>query len=603
MPARGSGLLDRVISPADVRALDARSLPALAAEVRERLVDVVTRTGGHLGPNLGVVEVTIALHRAFDSPREPIVWDTGHQAYVHKMLTGRAADLESLRVADGLSGYPSRRESEHDIVENSHASTSLSYADGLAKAHELTGCRRWVVAVIGDGAMTGGMAWEALNNIGGSGRNVLVVLNDNGRSYEPTVGALARHLAALRDGSAGSNLFETLGLRYIGPVDGHDLTALERSLRAVRRRPGPTVLHVVTRKGAGYDAAEQDEADCLHTVSPAPPPALTATVRPHGTRWTDAFATELVAIGEDRADVVAVIAAMRRPTGLLPFGTRFPHRTFDVGIAEQHAVTSAAGLATAGLHPVVAIYSTFLNRAFDQVLMDVALHRLPVTFVLDRAGITGPDGASHHGIWDVSMLGLVPGIRVAAPRDALRLRDLLREAVAEDGGPSAVRFPKGEAPAPVGAICRFGPVDVLRRRAGDGDVLLVSTGPLAAVALDAADRLGATGVAVTVVDPRWVHPLAPELVTMAAEHRLVVTLEDNAVPAGPGSALRDRLQQMGCSTKVLTVGHEARFIGVGEREDLLRERGIDVAYVVRLVQSSCWPGLRSDAVRLRALQA
>ncbi|MGN6245529.1 MAG: 1-deoxy-D-xylulose-5-phosphate synthase, partial [Motilibacteraceae bacterium] len=442
-------LLPRIGEPADVRALPAEQLPRLAAEIRELLVESVSEHGGHLGSNLGVVELCIALHRTFHSPRDAIVWDTGHQAYVHKLLTGRHAGFATLREPGGLSGYPSRAESEHDWVENSHASTALSYADGLAKAAALQGAtggaRRHVVAVVGDGSLTGGMAWEALNNLGAApDRPVVVVLNDNGRSYAPTVGAVAEHLATLRDpvrDGTGSTVFEQLGFAYLGPVDGHDVEAVEAALSRARDLGRPVVVHAWTVKGKGHLPAETDEADCLHAVSarPAAGPRPSAATRV-GRRpaaligWTDVVAEELARIGDERPDVAAVTAAMLRPTGLHPLACGHPDRVFDVGIAEQHAVASAAGMALGGLHPVVCVYATFLNRAVDQVLLDVAMHRLPVTFVLDRAGVTGSDGPSHHGMWDVSLLGVVPGMRLAAPRDEASLRELLGEAVAVSDG-------------------------------------------------------------------------------------------------------------------------------------------------------------------------
>ncbi|MEV4619904.1 1-deoxy-D-xylulose-5-phosphate synthase, partial [Asanoa sp. NPDC049573] len=453
-------LLERIQCPADVRALPESALPALAGEIRSRLIESVSQTGGHLGPNLGVVELTIALHRVFDSPHDALVWDTGHQAYVHKMLTGRWAALDSLRQEGGLSGYPSRSESAHDIVENSHASTALSYADGLAKAFALGGRPdRFVVAVVGDGSLTGGMAWEALNNIGAAPqRPIVVVLNDNGRSYAPTAGAVSTHLVSLHSASAAgsaASVFEQLGLSYLGPVDGHNAAEVEVALRKARSLGTPTVVHCLTRKGLGHPPAEQHEADRMHTVGPAGPPSSARS-------WTSVFSDEMVALGASRPDVVAISAAMLGPTGLQAFADRYPDRAFDVGIAEQHAVTSAAGLATGGMHPVVCVYSTFLNRAFDQVMMDVALHRLPVTFVLDRAGITGSDGPSHHGMWDLSLLGMVPGMRVAAPRDGEQLRLLLREAVAHRDGPAALRFPKANVGPAVPAVGRLGSADVLR---------------------------------------------------------------------------------------------------------------------------------------------
>ena len=586
-----------------LRRLPSEELPRLAEELRAELVATVTRTGGHLGPNLGVVELTIALHRVFESPRDAIVWDTGHQAYVHKMLTGRRRRLGTLRQAGGLSGYPNRAESPHDLVENSHASTSLSYADGLAKAAQLQRRSRSVVAVIGDGAMTGGMAWEALNNIGGAPeRPVVVVLNDNGRSYAPTVGALPAHLARLREGTASGNLFRDLGLAYLGPVDGHDIGALEEVLRRARELRAPVVVHCVTRKGAGYEPAETDEADCLHTVPPGAPaptpanehpnpanehpngaparpqvdPSARATgVRPAGgEKWTDVFADELVRLAETRPDLVAITAAMMRPTGLFPLRCRHPERVFDVGIAEQHAVASAAGLATAGLHPLVAVYSTFLGRAFDQLLLDVGLHRLPVTFVLDRSGITGPDGPSHHGMWDVALTGLVPGLRLAAPRDADQLRALLGEAVAWPDGPTAVRFPKGRSGASTPALRRIGQADLLAGGRGHGHAVLLAVGPLAHEAVAAARRLRSMGIIATVIDPRWVSDVDAEVVQCVAAHQLVVTVEDNAVRGGFGDLVARRLRDAGIAVPVTSLGLAEDYLGVGERGDLLAGQGL-----------------------------
>jgi 1-deoxy-D-xylulose-5-phosphate synthase len=588
-PRTTGRLLTGVRSPADVRRLAPSDLPVLAAEIREELVSRVSRTGGHLGPNLGVVELTIALHRVFESPRDPIIWDVGHQAYVHKMLTGRLSGFDSLRSRGGLSGYPCREESEHDVVENSHASAALSHADGLAKAFELTGRRdRRVVAVVGDGALTGGMCWEALNNIGAAPqRPVVVVVNDNGRSYEATAGRLPAHLRCLREGTAAGNLFEDLGLAYVGPVDGHDPAALERALRAAAALRHPVVVHVVTRKGAGHRPAEQDEADRFHTVpaagSAVGPSAGPAAGSAGGVGWTDVFGEELAALGVERPDVVAVTAAMLRPTGLLAFSQRFPERTFDVGIAEQHAVASAAGLAAAGLHPVVAIYSTFVNRAFDQVLMDAALHRCAITFVLDRAGITGPDGPSHHGMWDLALFALVPDARVAAPRDADQLRALLRECVAYDG-PSVLRFPRGTCGEPLPVVDRCGSSDVLVR--GDGEVLLLALGPLAADAVAAAGRLREAGVAATVVDPRWAHPVEPAVVEAAARHRLVVTVEDNAPAGGFGDALARALRSAApdAMPRLRTLGLPASaFVPAGGRGELLRAHGLDADGIVRAV--------------------
>jgi 1-deoxy-D-xylulose-5-phosphate synthase len=574
-----------IAGPDDVRRLAVEQLPALAAEIRAELVDKVGRAGGHLGPNLGVVELTLALHRVFRSPHDALVWDTGHQAYVHKMLTGRRADFVTLRAAGGLSGYPSRAESAHDLVENSHASTSLAYADGLAKAFALTGqCDRRVVAVIGDGALTGGMAWEALNNLAAAPqRPVLVVLNDNGRSYAPTAGQLPAHLRALREGTAAGNVFEDLGLAYLGPVDGHDVAELEHTLRAAAVLRHPVVVHVVTRKGRGHAPAEQDEADCLHAVSPAP--ALAAPAAASGPAWTDVFGEELATLGAERTDLVAITAAMLRPAGLWAFAQRFPERVFDVGIAEQHAVASAAGLAAAGLHPVVAIYATFLNRAFDQVLMDAALHRAPVTFVLDRAGITGPDGASHHGMWDLALFGLVPGARVAAPRDPDRLRTLLRECVAY-AGPSMLRFPRGRSGAALPGHGRWGSAELLTPERGRREVLLVPVGPLAGAAVEAASRLGRRGRSVTVVDPRWLQPLDEALVAAAAAYDLVVTVEDGAPSGGFGDALARALRahhpDSGARLRTLALPERA-FVPAGARGDLLAAAGLDADGIERAV--------------------
>ncbi len=596
-------LLDAITGPADVRALPPSAVPRLAAEIRERLISHVRRTGGHLGPNLGVVELTIALHRVFDSPRDAIVWDTGHQSYVHKMLTGRHGDLAGLRQAGGMSGYPRRAESDHDLVENSHASTALSYADGLAKAFALRDQDRAVVAVVGDGSLTGGMAWEALNNIAGAPhRPVVIVLNDNGRSYAPTVGAVGRHLRELRAGGrelggrelAGrgdeppESVFGRLGLAYLGPVDGHDAAAVEQALVEARSLRAPVVVHCMTRKGYGYPPAEADEADQMHAVSPAKSPGKVS--RPS---WTDVLGEELADIAGERPDVVAVTAAMLLPTGLGRFAAAYPDRVHDVGIAEQHAVTSAAGLAMGGLHPVVCVYATFLNRAFDQVMMDVALHRLPVTFVLDRAGITGSDGPSHNGMWDLSLLGIVPGMRVAAPRDGERLRALLREAVDHAGGPTAIRFPKAEVAGEVPAIGRLGEAELLRADP-DADVLIVAVGALADAALDAADALAADGVRVTVADPRWLLPVDPALVLAAGQHRLVVTVEDNGVHGGYGDAFARAVRDGGVATGLRTLGLTQEFLEHGDRKAMLAEQGLDGQGIAGAVRAALdlAPGVR-----------
>ncbi len=571
-------LIDGIAGPGQLRELPESDLPGLAAEIRQRLIESVSRTGGHLGPNLGVVELTIALHRVFSSPRDAIVWDTGHQSYVHKMLTGRHEGLPGLRQPGGLSGYPSRAESAHDLVENSHASTSLSYVDGLAKAFALSGgADRVPVAVVGDGSLTGGMCWEALNNIASApDRPVVIVLNDNGRSYAPTVGAVGTHLAALRAG-ADRSLFERLGLAYLGPVDGHDTAALEAVLRKARALATPVVVHCVTRKGYGYPAAEADEADRMHTVSPAKPAG-----KPARPTWTDVLGDELVALAERRPEVVAVTAAMLIPTGLQPLADRFPDRVYDVGIAEQHAVTSAAGLAMGGKHPVVCVYATFLNRAFDQVLMDVALHRLGVTFVLDRAGITGSDGPSHNGMWDLSLLGMVPGMRIAAPRDGQRLGELLREAVDHADGPTALRFPKAEVADPLPATGRLGGADLLRSHP-DPDVLIVAVGPMAGAALAAADELADHGVFAAVADPRWIMPVDPGLVRAAGGYRLVVTVEDNGEHGGFGDAFARAARSAGTDVKLRTLALDQRFLPHGERKAMLAAQGLDGPGIARTV--------------------
>ncbi|MCW3840540.1 1-deoxy-D-xylulose-5-phosphate synthase [Micromonospora yasonensis] len=580
-------LLDSVNQPDDLKRLTDDQLRLLAGEIRAFLVDTVCRRGGHLGPNLGAVELTIALHRVFRSPHDRIIFDTGHQAYVHKLLTGRREGFVGLRGSGGLSGYPRQAESPHDLVENSHASTALSYADGLSRAYALDGVDRTVVAVVGDGALTGGMAWEALNNLSVSPGRVVIVLNDNGRSYAPTVGGLAEHLAALRARSAGpdgngsapaaagpdGDIFRTLRLDYLGPVDGHDIAQLEGALHQARRSDRSIVVHCVTRKGHGHPPAETDNADRLHAVGTVDPRTGQPTGPPRRT-WTDAFSEELVALGGQRPDLVAVSAAMLGPTGLTGFAARYPDRTVDVGIAEQHAVTAAAGLALGGKHPVVAVYATFLNRAFDQVLLDVALHRLPVTLVLDRAGITGPDGPSHHGMWDLAVLGAVPGLRLAAPRDEASLREQLREAVTHQQGPTALRFPKAQVDRDIPALDRVGGVDILRS-APAAQVLLVAVGAMAGPTLQAAGLLAAGGVECTVVDPRWVRPVNPELAVLAADHALVVTVEDGVRDGGVGMSVARMLADAAIATPVCALGLPTTFIPHGDRPDLLAEHGLD----------------------------
>ncbi len=618
-------LLESISSPRDVKNLSAEQLPQLAAEIRDFLIRAVSKNGGHLGPNLGVVELTIAVHRVFDSPVDRIVFDTGHQSYVHKLLTGRQAQFERLRQRGGISGYPNRAESEHDMVENSHASTSLSYADGLAKAYQLRGEDRAVVAVVGDGALTGGMAWEALNNIAaGKDRRVIIVVNDNGRSYQPTIGGLADHLAAVRVSQryehvldyiktslsrtplVGPPLFETLhgikkglkdvlqpqvlfedlGLKYFGPVDGHDEQAVEFALRRAGEFGGPVLVHVITRKGFGYPLAEENDEDCLHQVAPAPRvPATGAGLTAAPRTWSQVFGDELLAIAHRRSDVVGITAAMLHPTGLAPMAAAFPDRVFDVGIAEQHAMTSAAGLAMGGMHPVVAIYATFASRAFDQLLTDVALHRLPVTVVLDRAGVTGPDGASHHGMWDGSILQVVPGLKIAAPRDASRIAELLNEAIAVSDGPTVVRFPKGSVGAETEAVGQLGGADVLYQpAAGAGrDVLLIGAGPMAATCVQAAARLADHGIGVTVIDPRWTKPVDPAIAQAAARYRLVATAEDNGVVGGFGDAVARLLREQDVDTPVQTFGIAQQFLEHGERGELLEDLGLSAQALARAV--------------------
>ncbi|MEU7137471.1 1-deoxy-D-xylulose-5-phosphate synthase [Streptomyces sp. NPDC046261] len=629
-------LLENIRSPRDLKALDGEDLTDLAEEIRHFLVHAVARTGGHLGPNLGVVELTIALHRAFDSPADRILWDTGHQSYVHKMLTGRQ-DFSKLRGKGGLSGYPSREESEHDVIENSHASTVLGWADGLAKANQVLG--RWnrhVVAVIGDGALTGGMAWEALNNIAAAkDRQLIIVVNDNERSYAPTIGGLANHLATLRttdgyeralswgkdvvqrvpllgkplyeslhgakkgfkDAFAPQGMFEDLGLKYLGPIDGHDIAAVESALRRAKRFHGPVVVHCRTEKGRGYQPALEDEADRFHTVGVMNPLTCEPLSTAGGTSWTSVFGDEMVRIGAERPDVVAITAAMLDPVGLTKFAAAYPERVWDVGIAEQHAATSAAGLATGGLHPVFAVYATFLNRAFDQVLMDVALHKCGVTFVLDRAGVTGTDGASHNGMWDMSILQVVPGLRIAAPRDADQLRAQLREAVDVADAPTVVRFPKENVGEAVPALGRVGGMDVLARpdeEAAVTDVLLVAVGAMAPVALNAAELLEARGTTCTVVDPRWVKPVDEALPPLAARHRLVAVIEDNSRTGGVGWAVAQALRDAGVDLPVRTFGIPEQFLAHAKRAEVLADLGLTPAEIAGRISAAL---ARKEAAR------
>ncbi|MXS73385.1 1-deoxy-D-xylulose-5-phosphate synthase [Microbacterium sp. CSI-V] len=612
-------LLPGIHGPRDLDGLTPDQLRQLAAEIRSFLVENVARTGGHLGPNLGVVELTIALHRVFDSPADPIIFDTGHQSYVHKILTGRQ-DFAQLRSRGGLAGYPQRSESEHDIVESSHASSSLSWADGVSRAFSRTGRKdRHVIAVVGDGALTGGMTWEALNNISDDNdRNLVIVVNDNGRSYAPTIGGMARYLNRVRTNEAyrtlhrGSDtlfrrlgpaaravyrgvrggthgflsrftnneaLYSNLDIKYLGPIDGHDFESLIETLELAKSYGAPVIVHAITDKGSGYAPALSDEADQFHAVGKIDPITGEALGSGGGPQWTDVFAEELTAVGTERDDVIAMTAAMLRPTGLQSFAQRFPERVYDVGIAEQHAVASAAGLAFGGLHPVVAIYATFMNRAFDQVMMDVALHKAGVTFVLDRAGVTGPDGPSHHGIWDLAMLQLVPGIRIAAPRDATRLREEFREAVAVGDAPTVVRYPKGGVPADLDAIERLPDgVDVLARGTSD-DVLLVGIGPMVHLAMEVAERLRAQGIGATVVDPRWAIPVQPSIVDLAREHRLVITIEDGIRVGGVGTRVRQVLREAGVDTAVDELGIPDEFIDHATREQILEDAGLTASKI------------------------
>jgi 1-deoxy-D-xylulose-5-phosphate synthase len=617
-------LLQTITGPRDLDRLTNEQMVELAADIRRFLVTEVSKTGGHLGPNLGVVELTLAMHRVFHSPHDAFVFDTGHQSYVHKLLTGRQ-DFSGLRLRGGLAGYPQRSESEHDIVESSHASSSLSWADGISRAFQLTGRDdRHVVAVVGDGALTGGMTWEALNNISDDNdRRLTIVVNDNGRSYAPTIGGMARFLNTVRTRQAyrelhvGSRavfdrlghpgravyrgvrgglhgflsrftnneaLYSNLDIKYIGPVDGHDQVAMEEALLQAKNYGAPVIVHAITEKGRGFDPARADVADQFHAVGQIDPetgePLETAT----SPSWTSVFADEIVAIAEHDEKVVGITAAMLRPVGLHKLAERFPKRVFDVGIAEQHAVTSAAGLAFGGLHPVVALYATFVNRAFDQVLMDVALHRAGVTFVLDRAGVTGPDGPSHHGMWDLALLQIVPHIRLAAPRDATRLREELREAVAVDDAPTVIRFSKGAVGVEHEAVERLEDGVEVLRRAGHDDVLIVCVGPMAGIGLEVAERLEAQGIGATVVDPRWVVPVPGSIIELAATHRLVITIEDGVRVGGIGTRVRQDLRGAGVDTAVTELGLPDEFLEHGSRAEILEEAGLTPQHIARDVE-------------------
>ena len=616
-------MLERITSPADLRSLNYEELNELSSEIRSFLVDKVTKTGGHLGPNLGVVELTLAIHRVFESPKDPILWDTGHQAYVHKIVTGRADQFDSLRQEDGLSGYPSRQESIHDVIENSHASTALSYADGIAKAFEIHGEKdRHVVAVVGDGALTGGMTWEAINNIAdGSARSVVIVVNDNERSYSPTIGGMAHHLATLRttqgyekfldwgksvlertpvvgapmfdalhgmkkglkDFVAPQGMFEDLGIKYIGPVDGHNIEQLEFALQRARDFGEPVIVHAITEKGRGYRPAEQDDAEKFHAVGIVDPDNG-KPLKKSGPTWTNVFSEELVRIGSQRQDVVAITAAMLGPTGLDKFKANFPDRTFDVGIAEQHAVTSAVGMSHAGLHPIVAVYSTFLNRALDQVIMDCAMHQAGVTFVLDRAGVTGDDGPSHNGMWDMALLRVVPGLELAAPRDGEQLKLALNRAIEKSDRPTVVRFPKGVLTDEIVAQIQLPFADVLLD-SSDPDVTIISIGALANQAISAAETLIAEGYQVRILDPVWSFPVNPDLVAHIADSSLVVTLEDGLVAGGVGDAIAAEMRQIGLDIPVINLGIPKAFLRQAGRNKLLSEFGLDAESIANVVRT------------------
>ena len=605
-------MIEQIKSPKDLAALSPADLTALAAEIRDFLIAKVSKTGGHLGPNLGVVELTIAIHRTFDSPKDVVLFDTGHQSYVHKILTGRSDGFDLLRQKGGLSGYPSRSESEHDVIENSHASTALSWGDGISRGFSLTGqSDRHVVVVVGDGALTGGMSWEALNNIAtAEARNLVIVVNDNERSYSPTIGGMATYLSTLRvtrgyekfldwgkdvlhrtpvvgvpiydtlhgmkkgikDIIAPQGMFEDLGLKYMGPVDGHDIAAMERALLKAKAFGAPVILHAITEKGRGYAPAIEDEAEKFHAVGIVDPETGLPLAK-GVTTWTSVFADELVKQGEAHKNLIAITAAMLGPTGLDKFAEKFPDRTIDVGIAEQHAVTSAAGLAFAGMHPVVAVYATFLNRAFDQVLLDVALHKAGVTFVLDRAGITGDDGASHNGIWDLALTGIIPTMHVAAPRDGARLREVLAESIQITDAPSMLRYPKGEVITDIPAFERRDGIDVLYR-GESADVLLVSVGAMAAMAVEAASQAYREGVGVTVIDPRWIKPLPQSLVTMATRYKSVVVLEDGIRHGGIASTISEMFRDAGLQVPIHSIGVPLTFLDHAKRGQILNELGI-----------------------------
>ena len=608
-------------SPDELQAMSHEDLNVLAADIREFLIEKVSRTGGHLGPNLGVVELTIAVHRVFQSPRDIVLFDTGHQSYVHKILTGRADQFDLLRQRDGISGYPNRRESDHDVIENSHASTALSWADGVSRGFSLTGQPdRHVVAVVGDGALTGGMSWEALNNLSPeSDRNLVIVVNDNERSYSPTIGGLATYLTTLRaskeyerilsrgkrmlhntpfvgkyiygtlhgikkgmkDMLAPQGMFEDLGFKYLGPIDGHDIEAMEKTLQMAKEFGSPVIVHAITEKGRGYKPALDDMAEKFHAVGIVDP-VTGKPLKASATSWTNVFSEEITQIGRENPKVVAITAAMLGPTGLDKFAQNFPDRTIDVGIAEQHAVTSAAGLAYAGVHPVIAIYSTFLNRAFDQLLLDVALHNAGVTFVLDRAGITGDDGPSHHGIWDLALTGIVPHMHVGAPRDGARVKELLRQCIEIDNAPSMIRFPKGAIPADIPALDRIDGIDILHR--GDtNQVLVISIGSMASMALEVAQLAHKESIEVTVIDPLWVKPMSSNVTALCAKYSTVLVMEDGIKHAGIASTISESLREAGSTCSVHSIGVPLEFIEHSKRNEILDDLKITPAAIVQQI--------------------
>ena len=610
-----------IASPDQLRVMSPEELVDLAADIRKFLIEKVSRTGGHLGPNLGVVELTIAIHRVFQSPRDIVLFDTGHQSYVHKILTGRADQFDLLRQRDGISGYPNRRESDHDVIENSHASTALSWADGVSRGFSLTGQPdRHVVAVVGDGALTGGMSWEALNNLSPeSDRNLVIVVNDNERSYSPTIGGLATYLTTLRaskeyerilsrgkrmlhntpivgkyvygtlhgikkgmkDMLAPQGMFEDLGFKYLGPIDGHDIEAMEKTLQMAKEFGSPVIVHAITEKGRGYKPALDDEAEKFHAVGIVDP-ITGKPLKASATSWTNVFSEEITQIGQENSKVVAITAAMLGPTGLDKFAQNFPDRTIDVGIAEQHAVTSAAGLAYAGVHPVIAIYSTFLNRAFDQLLLDVALHNAGVTFVLDRAGITGDDGPSHHGIWDLALTGIVPHMHVGAPRDGARLKELLRQCIAIDNAPSMIRFPKGAIPADIAALERVDGIDILHR-GGTNQVLVISIGSMASMALEVAQLAHQQSIEITVIDPLWVKPMSSNVTALCAKYSTVVVMEDGIKHAGIASTISESLREAGSQCSVHSIGVPLEFIEHSKRNEILEDLKITPAAIVQQI--------------------